>query len=644
MNRRRAHFVLSLVVALSLATGEACTDSGGSIGFPGDADTSDATEGAPADGSDAAPQDADGGEGPAKDEDVGDFPLQLQAGFEAVPLGPRGRLESVYAARADLLYAAGAGGAVLRGDGHVWRPEAAPTNEDLYAIWADDDLVVAVGANGALVERTTAGWTSVNTGTDATLRAVHGRGGTIYVVGDGGVVLRRTGSGWQQQDVPWASDGHAVWVHENGQVFVGGEQAQVLRLSGASWVSAQAAQSNSIITGFWGTPGSAQVLAVGTNGALTRWDGASWTVQVSNDTAATNLLSVWGVTEDDAWAVGDGGVLLRYAGKNWNLVPALGPENRFVDLRAVTVVPESNGVAIAVGEDGRGLVWAPEAASWTDYDLELQEDLHAVGAAGPIAVSVGDNGLALERTEFGWESVDLGTSAPLYGVFEAAGSLWVAGDGGALYRRTDGGYQAEITGLAPPLDARCGTASGDSVIVLGRGGTAWVKDERAWVAEPLPSFETVRAAVALADESIVAVGDSGLALVRSPAGAWTQIEVEATATLNAIAGTAAGAAALDGLWAVGDNGTVLRGQGEAFTLLASAPLDFYYGLWLDEADQGVVVGWSGALLQGNMNELARIETGTLFALESVVKFGSDEWLIAGQNGTLLRAFPETWGY
>ena len=60
------------------------------------------------------------------------------------------------------------------------------------------------------------------------------------------------------------------------------------------------------------------VWAVGDQGTIVRWDGASLTFETSGTTS--NLRGVWAVDADHVYAVGDGGTILERTGGAWMAV------------------------------------------------------------------------------------------------------------------------------------------------------------------------------------------------------------------------------------------------------------------------------------------------------------------------------------
>ena len=96
--------------------------------------------------------------------------------------------------------------------------------------------------------------------------------------------------------------------------------------SGA-WCVDQFLQSDPVparFNGIWGA-GTTNVWAVGSHvdssgifnsaGFIFHWDGCAWTR--SPLSIAAGLREVWGMTENDVWAVGDGGTALHWNGSDW---------------------------------------------------------------------------------------------------------------------------------------------------------------------------------------------------------------------------------------------------------------------------------------------------------------------------------------
>jgi hypothetical protein len=60
--------------------------------------------------------------------------------------------------------------------------------------------------------------------------------------------------------------------------------------------------------GLWGS-GPNDIYATGGNGAIIRYDGATWSGQKSS--SAYSLRAIWGISASDVWTVGPLGSILR---------------------------------------------------------------------------------------------------------------------------------------------------------------------------------------------------------------------------------------------------------------------------------------------------------------------------------------------
>jgi hypothetical protein len=89
-----------------------------------------------------------------------------------------------------------------------------------------------------------------------------------------------------------------------------GDSGDTLVLSGGATPSAITTGSANL-RAVWGSGPSAALVAVGDGGAIARWDGVSWTPQVSNVKA--NLTGVFGIADQDVYACADDGSILHYA-------------------------------------------------------------------------------------------------------------------------------------------------------------------------------------------------------------------------------------------------------------------------------------------------------------------------------------------
>ena len=92
-------------------------------------------------------------------------------------------------------------------------------------------------------------------------------------------------------------------------VFAVGAQGTILHYDGATW-TAMISPTTRFLRAVWGSSGT-DVIAVGGGGTIVRFDGTSWTAQTSGTTET--LRGVWGAPETPApgvFAVGNTGTIL----------------------------------------------------------------------------------------------------------------------------------------------------------------------------------------------------------------------------------------------------------------------------------------------------------------------------------------------
>lgn len=233
--------------------------------------------------------------------------------FVPEPLPPGTRpLFAVWAASADEAWAAGMGGQVLRRTGGQWAAFPTGTTATLTSIWgraADDVWFVgfertALHWNGSRLEPDSDGITS-------DLSAVAGSAaGDLWAVGPGGGIYERVASTWQRHDHGRTqSILYSVWSNGPADVWAVG-QGVSLHFDGFDWVATSSGLPTAL--GVWAAADN-DVWAVGLEGqegVIAHFDGFSWTSLAP--TFASSLQSIRGTAANAIWAVGAGGLVLRY--------------------------------------------------------------------------------------------------------------------------------------------------------------------------------------------------------------------------------------------------------------------------------------------------------------------------------------------
>ncbi|MBX3262091.1 MAG: hypothetical protein KF782_20570 [Labilithrix sp.] len=302
------------------------------------------------------------------------------------------------------------------------------------------------------------------------------------------------------------------------------------------------------LRGVWGD-GVGTVWAVSADGAVVRWDGASWTKHV---TVKGSLQAIWGSGPTDIWIGGEGG-----------LFHGQGPSPDQIAFAPVEL--ERDLPITSIHGSGPDDVWAVGGRS--DFDHEESHVLHYAGPTADPADAWRLDPISERVTEFArvWgatpDEVWLGGTTFLS---EPQGAVLVHG------RKADGGMAFEdvpLTNTRGQFRLVTGGAVLSELFVVGRYwsgiGAAWsgpIGDAgdagRVWDDTTFDTYFGLNAIWGVADDDVWIVGELGR--VRHWDGAtWTLPNVTITKfplanDLHAVWGDAKGV-----LWIVGD-GVALR--------------------------------------------------------------------------------------
>ncbi len=193
------------------------------------------------------------------------------------------------------------------------------------------------------------------------------------------------------------------------------------------------------------------------------WNGQQWSDD--NSTGFLGANSIWGVAENQVWAVGDEGLIEYFDGTQWSL------EHSGVPQQLNSVSGRSATDIFAVGDEGIILHW--DGNLWAQENSSFQETLWECFAleAGK-AWAVGDSGTVLENTNGEWLALPpLETQEMLWGCWASANDdLWVAGINGGIYRWNGEAWNILQSGV-PVVTSIFGTAPDD--VFFSAIGEVW---------------------------------------------------------------------------------------------------------------------------------------------------------------------------
>lgn len=220
--------------------------------------------------------------------------------FGTVPAG-----SSTYGIAATEVVFGGLEGLVARA------PRSAPNTATRIALnpnWNDVSVTatnhaVAVGNHGTIARWNGATWTAENKGTEAFLGGVHSLGPTqTWAAGSEGVWFGN-GSSWSLV-APSTIPMRAIHVFSPTNIVAAGDQGQVLRFDGASWLRSGTGTIENLHSVWGGAPDNYYV--GGTNGAMRRFTGTGFVAQPLDPTAQTTIYNIHGASATDVMAVTDG--------------------------------------------------------------------------------------------------------------------------------------------------------------------------------------------------------------------------------------------------------------------------------------------------------------------------------------------------
>jgi photosystem II stability/assembly factor-like uncharacterized protein len=262
----------------------------------------------------------------------------------------------------------------------------------------------AVGRQGKIIHTTNAGatWTQQNSGTTSDLNKVHMVGANFgLAVGDDGAAVRYNGTSWSATSSGTSQDLYSVFFIDANTGWIGGDWAIIKKTTnGGTSFSAESTSSMSNtfsdIHMFSATDG----WAVGSTGAVWRYNGSNWVTQTTPESGGTGsqLHAISFSSPTNGFFSGDDSKIYRWDGSSWTQYSTSLPDNSF-HIYDVQVLSENLAYAVTTpGFGGEGFILKFDGNTWnTDYEYTgMNSELfsgvsfpaankgYAVGAGGMI--------------------------------------------------------------------------------------------------------------------------------------------------------------------------------------------------------------------------------------------------------------------
>jgi hypothetical protein len=515
-------------------------------------------------------------------------------------------------------------------DGFCWE-QPTPQGETLRALWAaTPNDVWMVGDGGVVLHDDASGFRAEHVATQQDLLAIHGSGpDDVWAVGKGGDVLHFDGQSWSVEDLSalldasggamtgalygvFAAAKDAVWA-----VGYSGVAAVIIHYDGEHWSNQSLGlQSDKPLRAVWGMSPE-QLWAVGDGGVIRSFDGTQWNADKSPTNAA--LLSIHALVANDVWAVGAGGTAVRWNGMSWSNAN-MGLSGALQSVRVDVAAPPP---PIDAG--------MPMQKPMPMTPPDAGADAGPMAPQGPWLVwAFGEKGHVFRYNGTLWAELPSGTELSLYGAERlAAGTLIAVGERGEITRFLGDARQSVSLG-----------SRHNHLALWGDGQTIWAvgddvahRDASGW-SEPTRPTERALYGVWGDASGLWAVGTSG-SIVRFKDGSWQTLEVAAASEswLHSVWGAGSS------LWIVGDGGLALVAAAGSFVKVATPVKSNLLDVWGTADDLFWAVGEAGTVLRWDGMAWLKVPTGPMGGvvqnLRAVWGSAKDDVWVVGTEGTIL---------
>lgn len=265
----------------------------------------------------------------------------------------------------------------------------------------------------------------------------------IWAVGDASTILHWNGQIWQQQTnaLPLTVDLSSVWASGPKDVWAvggptGGGAGYVFRYDGTSWTQSAIGATHYLNTIYGISKNDIWVVGVGIAagtipGEFWHWDGAIWApVNTGTGTNGDNF-SVWASAPNDVFVVGSNGAMQRYNGTSWSKISTGGTNSLY---GVSGYVPAGGGPSVVYAAGTAGLVIHYDGSTAKRITAtSTGTTLNAVWASAAAVYAAGAGGVLIKSVALtdSFSSLSTTTTSGLNGMtLSSNGIVWVVGTGG----------------------------------------------------------------------------------------------------------------------------------------------------------------------------------------------------------------------
>lgn len=468
-----------------------------------------------------------------------------------------------------------------------------------------------------------------------------------------------------------AGDGDVLWsgLVVDNTVMVVGDEGMVLRYNGETDSNGRLWQPMQVPTqlplhGIWGLTED-NIFAVGWMGSLLHYDGVQWTslrggvIDKRTERFAaceenTPLFAIDGNSQGQAWVVGDDGIILHFDGQNWQREASATD----INLRAVLCAPDNK--VYAAGAEGTVLMRNAEG-QWASLDCPLSSGFHALLVMNDGSLLLGGGRYFVDKGGFRGELV-------LYkdGVFKALnfneemprlralktykGGVLIVGDQGHLYYLNNWRIDKLESNSRHDLMDIIVLPTGEALVVGDFVTIMTAADDFTLALAPPPqAAEKSPWEIMLSPSKKqlwhVTEGCDGVCYASGEAGTVLRLQNDTWQQLPAPSDLAVHCLwdSGSGLFAAGQLGRIYRFDGKQWSLHFDLHLDItILAMWGSSPSSIYAVGDEGLVLHFNGLRWQRMPSGTKSALYSLWAWDNERMLAPGDFGLMLRYNGTEW--
>ncbi len=530
---------------------------------------------------------------------VGEFGTAVRidaAGATVIPVNGSPNLEAVWVSPGGFVYACGSSGLTwkLSLGGIFGLADTGPTSVAFRDIWgsSDDDIFV-VGDDGTIRHFDGSNWSTMDSRFDKTLFSVWGRSNTdVYAVGSDGVILHYDGNVWDSMPTPISLTLFSVWGFDEAKIYAVGQAGKVLSYDSSldEWVEINIETPSNLVS-VWGTSDD-NLFASGINDTIYRF------LPMDNVWTAFGSLpvTVWDLhgdpSESDFHLCGVGGLVARGdpAEEEFTLIAPrpLAPALLAIWGLHTDEVFAAGNSGVILAKDGEGWRLVAQGDTNDIFDLWGDTKNSIFAAAGNRILKF--NGHAWTVT---YDGDTLESYRSIWG--RDSWDVYAAGESGRVIHFDGIGWTQIETGIDATIVAIRGTSDG-IVFAATIDGSILKYDGAAWTTLHSDSRHRFRNLLVLNSQQLIAVGADRLA-VHFDGGIWRTMLWIGGDNFEDVWGLS-----YDRIFAVGSLGAIWYFNGEYWIEMPSSTSRNLHGIWGAEPDRFYVVGDLGTILRYSVTQ------------------------------------------